>query len=82
MLIAVVIISILVGISFQALRNSRAEADKNVAANDARVLNDAIRRVEISGEPGHWSSLSNIIHVQQDGDAAIMWLVTNSYINL
>lgn len=82
MLIAVVILSIIVGISFQALRNSRTEADKVSAAGDAKSLNDAIRRVEIAGTPGQWSALSNIIHVQQDGDAAILWLVDNGYLRL
>lgn len=82
MLIAVVILSIIVGISFQALRNSRTESDKVSSAADAKSLNDAIRRVEIAGTSTQWNALSNIIHVQQDGEAAILWLVDNGYLRL
>lgn len=81
-LITVVIIAILAGVSFQALRNSRTAADMAISEADAKTLNDAIRRVEIAGKGAQWNSLSNIIHVQQDGEAVITWLVDEGYLRL
>jgi type II secretory pathway pseudopilin PulG len=80
MLIAISILSILVGDSVAALRGTKSGADREAARADAKVFNEAVRRVEISDTPGHWETLSNIIHVQKDGPMAIQWIITNNYV--
>jgi len=80
MIFGVAILAILVGVSFAALRDSRGAAEQAAADADARVFNDTIRRVEIGADRVHWSTLSNIIHVQKNGPMAIQWLVSNHYV--
>jgi prepilin-type N-terminal cleavage/methylation domain-containing protein len=80
MLIAICILAILVGISVSSLRAAKLGADREAAQADAKTFNEAIRRVEISDTPGHWATLSNIIHVQKDGPAAIQWIISNNYV--
>lgn len=80
MLFAMVILAILVGVSFAALRGSRAASERAVADADAKIFNDAVRRVELGSDRTHWNTLSNIIHVQKNGPLAIQWLVSNHYV--
>ncbi len=77
---AVSILAIVLGVSFASLRSANSKTEREAALADAKIFNEAIRRVEISDNPGHWSTLSNIIHVEKDGPAAIQWIISNNYV--
>jgi prepilin-type N-terminal cleavage/methylation domain-containing protein len=80
-LIAVGILSLLVGLGFPAIRNSKKNAEMRGMEAEAKILNDAIRRVEMGDNREDWHSLSNIIYIQEDEDAAIQWLEDHGYVN-
>lgn len=77
-----VIIAVLVTVTFQAFSKSRWEARQKSREADAKVLNDAVVRVQIEDQRGDWATLSNIIHVDKDAGAAINFLRSNNYIRM
>lgn len=82
MLVALCVFSILLGLGFQGARNSKREAERRAEEGEAKILNDAIRRVETRGSPGQWLALSNILFVRQDKDEAVQWLEDNGYVSM
>jgi type II secretory pathway pseudopilin PulG len=79
-LIALAVLALLVGIGFPALRNSKRSAELRSMEAEAKVLNDAVRRVEIGKDRDGWHSLSNILYVKEDEDEAIQWLEDKGYV--
>lgn len=76
------VIAVLVTVTFQSFSRSRWEAEQKSREADAKVLNDAVVRVQLEGKPGDWATLSNIIHVDKDAGAAIEFLRSNNYVRM
>lgn len=79
-MIVMTLLAIVVGVAASSVHGSKIKSEMSAAAAEAKVFNDAIRRVELSSNPTNWSTLSNIIYVQKDGAAAIRWIVENKYV--
>jgi len=79
-LMALSILLVIVGVGIPALGKSKREADTKRLHAEARILNDAVYRVEAGRDQGKWLQLSNILHVQKDKNEAIRWLVEHGYI--
>jgi competence protein ComGC len=80
-LIALSILALLVGLGLPTIRNSKKNAELRGLEAEAKILNDAIRRVELGDNREDWHSLSNIIYVQEDEDAAVRFLEDNGYVS-
>ncbi len=81
-LAVVAVLSILVSVTFQSFSKSRAEARQKSREAEAKILNDAVVRVQLEGAPGDWMTLSNILYTEQDPHAAIEFLRSNNYVRL
>lgn len=79
-LLTLSILLVIVGVGIPAVGKSKREADAKGLQAEARILNDAIYRVEAGGDRGKWLELSNILHVQKDKNEAVRWLVDHGYI--
>lgn len=81
-LAVVAVMAVLVTVTFQSFSRAKWETTQKAREGDAKVLNDAVVRVQLEGRPGDWASLSNIIHVDRDAGAAIDFLRSNNYVRI
>jgi len=82
MMAVLAVLSIFLAVALQAFSSAKVESRQRVQEADAKVLNDAVVRVQLEGKPEHWITLSNIIHVDRDAQGAIEFLRSNSYIRI
>lgn len=81
-LAVVAILATLTTVTFQEFARARGESRQKSREADARTLNDAVVRVQLEGRANHWHTLSNILFVDQDTDAAIDFLKSNNYVRM
>jgi prepilin-type N-terminal cleavage/methylation domain-containing protein len=81
-MVAMTLLGIIVGVGMPMVGSSKRDAERKGMEAEAKTLNDAILRVELGADRQAWLTLSNILHVQQDKDEAVEWLVDNGYVTL
>ena len=72
-LIAVVILTIIVGIGLPALRDSQTKSSQRAGEANAKILNEGITRAHMNGD-------TNAVLVGSDVSALATYLVVNGYI--
>jgi len=82
MMVTVAILSVIIVSAFQAFSKAKHDSKMKAKEADAKILNDAVIRVQLEGTPGQWHTLSNILYVDEDVDAAIDFLEDNHYVRM
>ncbi len=82
MMVTVAVLSIIVVSVFQAVIKSKRDSEQRAKEADAKILNDAVLRVQLEGDSAQWLTLSNILYVDEDADAAIEFLKDNNYVQM